>query len=194
MREVRRSPREVSWKRCSERRCGGRSGEIFAQHRLEGGVTGIGGRDGSKPRRRGVGRSRDKGTEDGQRHVRVVRLGRRVEPFRHRAGPGQRAVPFAVVESEAAQLPVRQLQRQQSQSRVVPGVGCNQALEAGDRHGLSHRIAALAGGRDQLVEQRRRGRRGVGRRLVGGEVVKGSKGLHGWISLGAVSITTAPAR
>src|SRR5712671_6681214 len=66
---------------------------------------------------------------------------RAVEPVRQR----QRAVPFAVIISYAADLPLRQLQIDQRQRRVGPCARANQPLDPRGLVGLSDRGKAPAG-------------------------------------------------
>src|ERR1700730_4439218 len=80
-------------------------------------------RDAGPARRRGNALGFYERAQDRQRQIRMTGLDRLIEPIGKLALARQRAIPLALVVGDAANLPLRQLQIDQRQRRVVPGAG-----------------------------------------------------------------------
>ena len=86
-------------------------------------------------------------------------LDRLIEPVRQFALARQRAIPFAVVIGEAADLPLRQFQIDQRQRGVGPGLRLDQPLDAsGSRDfdppdGKRRQVARMMSDRNSAVTQ-----------------------------------------
>jgi hypothetical protein len=102
----------------------------------------------------------DEGAQDRQRQIAMVGLDRLIEPVRQFAFARERAVPFAFVVGEAADLPPRQLKFDQRQRRIGPGGRLDQPLDPRSLFDLSSGRKAAAGLFDHLGHEacRQRGR------------------------------------
>ena len=79
--------------------------------------------------RRGHGLRFDESGQDRQREILMVPLDRLIEPVRQLAVARQRAVPFAAVIGDAADLPLRQFEIDQRQRCFCKSFGINQAFD-----------------------------------------------------------------
>ncbi len=68
--------------------------------------------------------------QNSQRQIRVPGFDRLVEPFGKFAFAGQRAVPFALIIGDAANLPLRQFEVDQRECSVGPGLRADQCVRS----------------------------------------------------------------
>ena len=148
------------------------SGEIVAADRL---VEGVGaprrGRNAGPARRCADALGLDERAQDRQRQVGVTGLDRLIQPIGQFALARQRAVPFALVIGEAADLPLRQFQIDQRQRGVGPGLRLDQPLDAGGFGVLIGGRKAPAGRVDDIGEKFGRDIAGVTKPVAEVEVI-----------------------
>ena len=104
-------------------------------------------------RRRADALGLDERAQDRQRQIGVAGLDRLIEPVRQLALARQRAMPFALVIGDAADLPLRQFQIDQRQRRIGPGARLDQPLDAGGLAALAGRRKAPAGLADDVGQE-----------------------------------------
>ena len=103
------------------------------------------GGDAGAARRRADALGLDERAQDRQRQIRVMGFDRLIEPFGKLALARQRAMPFAFVIGDAANLPLRQFEVDQRQRGIGPGTGAR----SGARSVRSFRAVPVDGKRRQ---------------------------------------------
>src|SRR5206468_8437006 len=110
----------------------GASGEIVAANRLVERVRILRYHRYAGPaRRRADTAGLDERAQDRQRQIGVAAFDRLIEPFRQLALARERAVPFAFVIGDTADLPLRQFEIDQSKRCVGPRLRLDQPFDAG---------------------------------------------------------------